>query len=135
MPNRSDPFRPGVSLAGAATGLLVHLALAATSREVGAGIYLPFTNVSVAGLAAAWGLVLAGFLGGGAVVLSGLLLWGLGHLPWGAPGFLHGFGGRLCHALLPGPLSPEDPSALGYTSAATAGAVLLALALRRRRPA
>ena len=62
-------------------------------------------------------------------------LWLLGHLPWGRDPFLGGslaWAGESLRAWLPGPRALEGwLGGLGYTSAAVAGLLLLALAFVR----
>ena len=68
---------------------------------------------------------------GGGATLAAFILWVLGHLPWGAAPFLEGLAGRALGAWLPGPRVANAAVALGYTSAAVAGLLLIALALSR----
>jgi hypothetical protein len=68
--------------------------------------------------------------------IQAVILWGLGHMPWGSAGLLEGAPGSALRAWLPGPRDPaEAPTTLGYTAASTAGLLLLALTLARPRAA
>jgi hypothetical protein len=116
---------------------LAGLALGPTGGEDGPwALHLVIATMSVALLAGAWGLLLGAWGGGLLVVLGGMGLWLLGHLPWGSPSWLPGPAGDLLRAWLPGPRPlAEGLRMAGYTSAATLGTLLLTLASTHRRVA
>ena len=69
---------------------------------------------------------------GGGTSLAVILLWVLGHLPWGRAPFLEGVAGRVLRAWLPGPRGVgSEVEGLGYTSAAVTGLLLVTVALSR----
>lgn len=122
----------GSTLAGAALALVVAAMVAAVSAgPAPSAIYMLSTSIMVCAHAAAWGVLLGSLWRGGAATLAALLLWLLGHLPWGHEPFLEGLAGRAVGAWLPGPAVGGGWDALGYTSPAVAGLLLVALALGR----
>jgi len=122
----------GASLAACLLSVLT-ACLIATSESVNQPPYLLLLSTSsfAAAHVAAWTLCLGTIWRGGGAGMAVFLLWVLGHLPWGIEPFLAPGPGRLVSALLPGPVNAGTPSALGYTSAAVAGLLLLTLALSR----
>jgi hypothetical protein len=123
----------GATAAGTALAVLVAYVTATSSALPWPdALLLLSTSIQTTALAGAWGLLLGTlWRSGGAMVLV-LLLWVLGHLPWGTAPFLEGTIGRVVGAWLPGPrLADSGAEALGYTSAAVAGILLGALALSR----
>ena len=111
-----------------ATGALID----ATSAHPGpSSISLLYTSICTMSIVGAWGILLGTLWRGGGATLAAFLLWLLGHLPWGAEPFLEGPVGRALGAWLPGPQAAAGLQALGYTSAAVAGLLLVALALSR----
>lgn len=125
----------GASLAGALLALLVgHLTalLVTGSLERPGTLSLLSTSSQVTALAGAWGVLLGNTWRGGGAMLGVFALWVLGHLPWGRAPFLDGLPGRVLRAWLPGPREAAGAfEALGYTSAAVAGLLLVTLALSR----
>lgn len=123
----------GASAAGTALALVVGYVTATSSAlPWPPGILLLITNIQVAALAAAWALLLGTLWQSGGAMVVVLLLWILGHLPWGVAPFLEGAPGRAVAAWLPGPrLADGGPEALGYTSAAVVGILLGTLAASR----
>jgi hypothetical protein len=123
----------GAATAGAALAALVaHLTAAVSTLEPPPLFSLLSTTIQTTTLVGAWALLLGtGWKGGGTTLLA-FLLWVLGHLPWGRDPLLEGAAGRVLRALLPGPREAAVAgSGLGYTSAAAAGLLLLALAFSR----
>ena len=124
----------GAVLAGTALGVGVGALTGGTSdHPAPSTIYLLYTTIMVTSLAGAWGILLGTLWRGGGATLAAFLLWLLGHLPWGAAPFFEGPVGRALGAWLPGPRTASGLEALGYTSAAVAG--LLVVALASSRPA
>ena len=82
-------------------------------------------------LAAAWGVLLGSAWRGIGATLVVFLLWMLGHLPWGVAPYLQGLAGEVVGTWLPGPRTSGSIATCGYTSAAVAGLLLVALALSR----
>jgi len=122
----------GASIAGACLAVVTGALIAATSDAAGpTATSLLSTSISAAALVGAWAVLLGTLWRGGGATLGAFLLWVLGHLPWGAAPFLDGWGGRALGAWLPGPRTAGSLVALGYTSAAVAGLLLVALALSR----
>jgi hypothetical protein len=123
----------GAVLAGALGSLLV-AALTTATGATGAldPLYLLYTSILTLGVVGAWSALVSSQWAGPAGALVVLLLWVLGHLPWGTAPFLAGGVGRTVAALLPGPRAAAGGwLTLGYTSAAVAGLLLLALAFVR----
>ncbi len=122
----------GATMAGGALAVLTAL-LISTSNTVPRppAILLLSTSICAAGHVGAWALLLSTFWRGGGGTMAVFLLWILGHLPWGVAPFVEGRLGRTVGALLPGPVNAESAATVGYTSAAVAGLLLLALALSR----
>jgi hypothetical protein len=119
----------GSLVTGAMVAAVIQVVLGLLGPNIDQWILLYIASLESTAVAGAWSLLLSSFLRSGASTLTSLLAWGAGHLPWGAAGLLEGGAGTALGALLPGPRSPAEwASALGYTCAATAGAVLLALA-------
>lgn len=93
---------------------------------------LLITSIQVSALAGAWALLLGTIWRSGGAMILVLLLWILGHLPWGTAPFLDGTAGTVLGAWLPGPRHVDSGAeTLGYTSAAVAGILLGALAASR----
>ena len=123
---------------GACTGgVVMTLIVAALTASTGAAPmppihYLLYTTTLSIAVVGAWAVLLASQWNGAAGGLIVLLLWILGHLPWGTAPFAEGTLGRALAAWLPGP-RPVDGgwSTLGYTSATVAGLLLLARVLAR----
>lgn len=119
----------GCSLAGwgaAVLGLALVQALAAPlGRQA---LWLLVTIVYPVGVACIWALLWhAGTGSGVAALMGGLGAWGLGHLPWGAPGFDFGAVGALLAGALPA--RPDSVRAALAQLAACGGLLLLVLAL------
>lgn len=135
----------GATLSGTLMSALVGMLIATSSALQQADpILLLSTSIMQTGVVAAWGLLLGCLWRGGGASLAVFLLWVLGHLPWGSgrllgggpeagdAGWLEGALARMLGAVLPGPRVGEGVAeALGYTSAAVAGLLLLALASSR----
>ena len=123
----------GAVLAGIATTLLVALLItAAGTIKAPELFYLLYTTILTMSLVGAWSTLVSSQWGGAAGALVTLLLWVLGHFPWGTDPFLGGGLGRALGAWLPGPqMASIRLQWLGYTPAAVAGLLLLALALAR----
>lgn len=122
----------GAVLAGTALAVATAGLIDLTSEHPAPdSLYLLSTSIMVVGLVGAWGILLGTLWGGGGATLAAFLLWVLGHLPWGAEPFLAGPTGRALGAWLPGPRTAGSLEVLGYTSAAVAGLMLVALALSR----
>lgn len=118
--------------AGTALALLTSMLIDVTSKHPAPGSgYLLYTSILACGQVGAWGILLGTLWRGGGATLAAFLLWLLGHLPWGAAPFLDGPVGRALGAWLPGPRTAVGLEALGYTSAAVAGLMLVALAMSR----
>jgi hypothetical protein len=115
----------GSALAGAVGGLIVSLVLGVGQGQLDQNLSLYITLIVQGALLASWGLLLARLGSGGAIVVGGLLLWLLGHLPFGTPALWPGTMGTLCAAWLPGPRI----SAPGIASSGLAAGGLLLLAL------
>ena len=122
----------GAVLAGTVLGGLVGLLIGRVSGHPAPPLTsLLITSIMATGLAGAWGILLGTLWRGGGATLAAFLLWLLGHLPWGAAPFLEGPAGRALGAWLPGPRTASGLETLGYTSAAVAGLLVVALALSR----
>jgi hypothetical protein len=119
----------GAAAAGTAASLVTLLVgVLLDPRLAPSSVYVLFTSIFTAILAAAWGLLLGGLgLGPAAAMLAALGLWLLGHFPWAAPGWEVGGGGRLLAAALPAP--PRD--LLGVAAALLAAIGVGGLALAR----
>lgn len=126
----------GAALAGTMASLLIAGLVTLSGAAQGLNpLYLLYTSILSTALVAAWATLLASRWNGAAAGLLTILLWLLGHLPWGRDPFLGGsleWAGRCLRAWLPGPRALEGwLGGLGYTSAAVAGLLLLALAFVR----
>lgn len=122
----------GAVAAGSAVALGVGLLIALTTNDAALSTtYLLYTSSLACLQVGAWGVLLGTLWRGGGATLAAFLLWLLGHLPWGAEPFLAGPAGRALGAWLPGPRTTVGLEGMGYTSAAVAGLMLLALALSR----
>jgi hypothetical protein len=124
--------------AGAVTaGTVLAMAAAHALAVVGASpgpdsLYLLYTSMSSIALVGAWGVLLGTQWNGVAAGLAVMLLWVLGHLPWGTPPFLTGVPAQVLRGWLPGPRAAGSALlALGYTSAAVGGLLALSAALVR----
>jgi hypothetical protein len=119
----------GASLAGCVLAAVTSYGICATaSLHWPPELLLLSTSIQVTACVGAWGVLLGAFWRGGGAMLAVLLLYVLGHLPWGAPAFLRGPVGRALGAWLPGPRPGGDLASLAFTSAAVAGLLLLSLA-------
>ncbi len=118
-------------------GTLLSLVAAHVLALIGASpspnpLSLLYTSICSIGLVGAWGVLLGTQWNGVAAGLAVLLLWVLGHLPWGTPPFLSGIPGQVLRAWLPGPRAGGNVLlGLGYTSAAVGGLLALSAALVR----
>ena len=123
----------GAVLTGTALSLAAAHALAiAGASPAPESLYLLYTSMCSIALVGAWGVLLGTQWNGVAAGLAVLLLWVLGHLPWGTPPFLSGVPGQLLRAWLPGPRAGGSVLlGLGYTSAAVGGLLALSAALVR----
>lgn len=126
----------GATVAGTGASVLIAALVAASgAAAIHQPIWLLYTSIMGVALVAAWATLLASRWNGAAAGLLTILLWLLGHLPWGRQPFLGGsleWAGQCLQAWLPGPRHVEGWSwGLGYTSAAVAGLLLLALAFVR----
>jgi len=123
----------GGTLAGATLSAATGALIASTSAlQQPPALLLLYTNVLACGIVAAWAMLIGTWWRSGGATLAVFLAWVLGHLPWGVPQFLEGPGGRALAALLPGPRHGlTGLNAMGYTSAAIAGLLLLALAFSK----
>ncbi|MDJ0975625.1 MAG: hypothetical protein QNJ98_14275 [Planctomycetota bacterium] len=126
----------GATIAGTAASVLIAAVVTASgAAQADSSLYLLYTSILSISLVAAWATLLASRWNGAAAGLLTILLWLLGHLPWGREPFLGGsftWAGESLRAWLPGPRALEGwLGGLGYTSAAVAGLLLLALAFVR----
>jgi hypothetical protein len=120
----------GATVIGASTGLALQLALQTATRTSTPGsLYLYSANIIGPAQVAAWGLLLSAIARGPHVLLPGLMLWLVGHLPWGSPELLPGWGGHVVASLLPASWTPDRPgTVLGASLLATLGLLCLAAA-------
>lgn len=124
-------------LGSVTAGVLASLIVAALTAATGAAgsldaWYLLYASIMAMAVVGAWAALVSSQWAGPVGALVVLLLWVLGHLPWGTDPFLAGPLGSAIGALLPGPRPTADGwRTLGYTSAAVSGLLLLALALVR----
>ena len=122
----------GAALAGALLGVGVALAIALTTRLPSTPLILLLsTSIQVSAMVGAWAVLLGSLWRGGGAMLAALVLFVLGHLPWGSPAFLAGRVGFALGTWLPGPRSSGGLDSLGYTSLAVAGLLLVSLASAR----
>ncbi len=123
----------GATLLGALGGAAVSLGLGISATGSPGSLLLYITIIVQVLHVGAWGLVLGTTWAGGAVVVGGLGLWVLGHLPWGTAGLLPGGPGRALAAVLPGgALETIAPSALAAGLLACGGLLALALGTTSR---
>jgi hypothetical protein len=136
--------RPGVlgrllgrALGAASVGIVVvYMILAGLAQATWAlgSIQLLIATTWVVLSISAWGLLFAASGRAGVAVLCGLVLWVLGHLPWGSADLLPGSAGRALGAWLPGPRDPAKAVAdAGATLPAAVAALSLAWAFAPRR--
>ncbi|MDJ0523486.1 MAG: hypothetical protein QNJ90_15565 [Planctomycetota bacterium] len=122
----------GATASGTILACLTALTIASSAAlEDPDGLYLASTSIGGCAAVGAWAVLLGSVWRGIGATLAVFLLWVLGHLPWGVEPFLAGAAGRIVGGLLPGPYAAGTLSALGYTSAAVAGLLLVTLALSR----
>ncbi len=138
----ADAARPGPFgrvlgrwVGGTAAGVVAATGVALLTSATGAVSlpslhYLLTTSICACGMVGAWVVLLGTRWNAVATTIAVLALWVIGHLPWSTLG-----GGKVGAAIavwLPGPRDTGGAlSTLGYTSAATAGLLLLTLALVR----
>lgn len=98
-------------------------------------LYLLYTSILSVALVGAWASLFSSQWNGAAAGLVTILLWLLGHFPWGRSPFLGGDAawlGQCLRAWLPGPRQVDAwAMGVGYTSAAVAGLLMLTLAFAR----
>ena len=122
----------GACCAGLALSLLTAVLITlAAGLAPPPGPSLLSTSIQVITVVGAWAVLLGVVWRGAGVMLLAVVLYVLGHLPWGTHALLNGAPGLVIGALLPGPRSSETIQSLGYTSAAAAGLLLVSLAWSR----
>ena len=89
--------------------LAVMVAALATKQSLGGALLLWITSIVPLAVHGAWALLAAVHWRGGAALGVVLLIWFLGHLPWGRPPVLEGLLGQMLRAWLPTPRAIHAP--------------------------